>query len=136
MGFTAYYDKIYLVALHEDRNSSHRVTEREGGVRPGTVSFTGHYLMPDGETSYSTLVLDEATWSSWFKGRKMLPGFEDYESAAANIVKRCVHVYYGCPLCSIRFKKYEDAKEHIHKHINKFINQFRIELEEDDNGKN
>ena len=125
----AYYDKIYLVATEDCKTSSFRVTTREEGKRPGTVSFSGNHPMPNGVETYSSLVLSEDKWEEWFGGRKMLRGYETPASAAETLVKGNKNVHYGCPLCSARFKDRKLAGEHIDAHVNTFISQFRIEEE-------
>jgi hypothetical protein len=79
---------------------------------------------------YSSLVLTQENWDSWFNGRTMIPGYETAEHAAEMLVKNNLTIFWGCPLCTFRAKDRKEAQEHIHIHANKFVTQFRIEVEE------
>ena len=127
----AHYDSIYLVAMYEEKTSSHRMTEREGGKRPGTISFSGNHPLETGEDTYSALVLNEELWQEWFGDRTRLPHAETAAFAAEYLVSHFPHIYYGCPLCTFRCNVLKEARGHIHEHINKFVQQFRMEVEEE-----
>ncbi len=124
-----HYDNIYLVGMNEERSSSHRVTGREHG-RPGTVSFTGHFPLENGEETYGVLVINEELWAKWFGSKDRLPHMDTAALAAAYLVKNQPNIFYGCPFCTFRTKEYEDARLHIEQHASKYFSQFRIEVEE------
>lgn len=119
------YNKVYLVGINEERTSSHRVVTRTDEQKPEYVSFSGRFMLENGEDTYGTLVLDETMWKG-FAGKQLVPGMETYEGAAAMLVK-LPNIYYGCPLCSFRAKDKDVAEKHIQDHLDKWISQFEIE---------
>ena len=128
----AHYDYIFLVGLGGHRSGKHRVTSREGKGRPGTVQFSGSFPLSNPDETYSTLVINEDWWTERFGERNRLPNMDTAEIAAATLVKTCLGISYGCPLCAFRTNDADLAKKHIHTHINKFISQFRLEVIEED----
>jgi hypothetical protein len=127
----AYYDDIYLVGIHEEKTSEHRVTERDSVGRPGTVSFSGNYPDAANTETYGVLVINEDLWNKWFGKRQKLPNMATAEVAAETLVRDHPNIFYGCPVCTFRCKDRGEYEKHVHTHINRVISQFRIDVEED-----
>lgn len=125
----ASFPHIYLVAYDADKTSSHRVTERNGVAKAKECAFFGNVATENSDVTYGTLVIDEDLWKKWYKDGPFVKGME----TAANAAQTLTHlsgIYYGCPLCSYRTKRYEESVKHIAEHVNRFITQFEFEAEE------
>lgn len=127
--FRVTYPSIYLVALRSEKSSSFRVTTRVNGLPPKVVSFMGHHPLETTDETYGSLVIDENKWVEWYGTGPFMSGMETAAEAAETIVKHNADIYYGCPLCTARFKEAGEARAHIQDHVNKFISQFNIEVE-------
>jgi hypothetical protein len=129
MKIKASFPHIYLVGYDSDKGSSHRVTERSGPAKPKECAFFGNVGTENSEVTYGTLVIDETLWQKWYGDGPFIKGMETAANAAQTLI-RLTGVYYGCPLCSFRTKKYEESAKHIDEHVNRFMTQFQIEVEE------
>ena len=133
------YNKIYLVAQGMNIHSEHRVTRRkvneEGlALKPATCSFSGargdefHHPM-------GTLVLTEELWQKWysrFERTDFLPEMETALSAAEKLVRECDWIYYGCPLCQMRWGagQLEEAQQHAADEMQRLLGMFEVIEEE------
>ena len=129
MKIKANFPHIYLVAYDSDKTSSHRVTERNGPAKSKECAFFGNVSTENSEITYGTLVIDEMLWKKWYDNGPFVKGMETAANAA-NTLMHLPGVYYGCPLCSFRTKRYDESVKHIDEHVNRFITQFDFEVED------
>ena len=125
------YTKIYLVAQGMNIHSEHRVTMRQGMMKPATCQFTGARADENHEPM-GTLVLTEELWKEWygrFDRTEFILGMEDAHSAAEKLVKENPWVHYGCPLCQMRWGPgcLEEAQEHAAEEMQRLLGMFEIE---------
>lgn len=129
------YTKIYLVAQGQNIHSEHRVTRRkvnEDGLalKPSVCQFTG-MRGDEKHRPMGTLVLTEELWQKWygrFEKTDFIPGMETALSAADKMVGECEWVYYGCPLCQMRWGPgcLEEAQQHAAEEMERLLSRFEI----------
>lgn len=123
------YNKVYLVGYDANRSSAHRVTSREGLVKPKEIRFSGNVATEVPDTCYGVLELTEDLWHKWFDDCSMLPNMATIDIAAETLIKE-PGIFYGCPLCSFHLKDRMLTNKHVQEHVNKFVTQFDFEVEE------
>jgi len=135
--FKIIYPHIYLIGVGGSKGAEFRVTERPKGdaTRPMTLRFTGR--RPDPETVGETMgvmVIDDKLFETTFAGKTLMPNMATAEKAAKWMVENNEDVYFGCPICGFRTKKYEEYQTHIADKGRWILGQFEIEVSEVENG--
>jgi len=130
---TLKFNKIYLVGHGEGARTEVRVTKRVEGspIRPATCQFlvTG---VDERGSPLGTLVLTEELWKQWYgkyKTNEFMPGMQTASQAAKTMVEGNEYVFYGCPLCNFRTKKYEEVQAHLEEEGARLLRFFDVNVE-------